>query len=84
MHMVCAAVFFVIELKLQNIFYVPITLLHISLQCNLPCLDECIQMAETVYADGDIFRAVKYYLLSSEPEKALPIGISFVKGQFYQ
>lgn len=38
-------------------------------------------MAETSYADGDIFQAVKYHLLSSEPEKALPIGISFVKEQ---
>uniref|UniRef100_A0A6I8SY67 WD repeat domain 17 n=1 Tax=Xenopus tropicalis TaxID=8364 RepID=A0A6I8SY67_XENTR len=51
------------------------------IQCDLPCLEECAQLADRSHADGDIFQAVKYFLLSSEPEKALPIGINFVKEQ---
>lgn len=39
-----------------------------------------MRLAETTEADGDIFETIKYYLLSSEPEKALPIGIQYVKG----
>uniref|UniRef100_A0A8C5PQP5 WD repeat domain 17 n=2 Tax=Leptobrachium leishanense TaxID=445787 RepID=A0A8C5PQP5_9ANUR len=50
-------------------------------KCNLPSLEECIQLADTSHEDGSIFDAVKYYLLSAEPEKALPIGIQFVKDQ---
>ncbi|CAH2300469.1 Hypothetical predicted protein [Pelobates cultripes] len=50
-------------------------------KCNLQSLEECTQLAETSHADGNIFDTVKYYLLSSEPEKALPIGIQFVKEQ---
>ncbi|XP_075716349.1 WD repeat-containing protein 17 isoform X1 [Rhinoderma darwinii] len=50
-------------------------------KCNLPSMEECSQLAETCHGDGDIFQAVKYYLLSSEPEKALPVGISYVKEQ---
>lgn len=41
-----------------------------------------MQLAETAHADGNIFETVKYYLLSQEPEKALPIGIDFIKGKF--
>ncbi|KAK1174855.1 WD repeat-containing protein 17 isoform X1 [Acipenser oxyrinchus oxyrinchus] len=50
-------------------------------RCNLPSLEECLELAETAYNDGEIFQAVKYYLLSSEPQKALPIGIQFAKEQ---
>ncbi|XP_032774664.1 WD repeat-containing protein 17 [Rattus rattus] len=49
-------------------------------KCNLPPAEECIQLAETAQADGNVFETIKYYLLSQEPEKALPIGIDFVKG----
>lgn len=49
-------------------------------QCGLPTVEECKELAESAYADGESFQAVKYYLLSPEPEKALPIGISYVKG----
>uniref|UniRef100_A0A5F4W4L7 WD repeat domain 17 n=1 Tax=Callithrix jacchus TaxID=9483 RepID=A0A5F4W4L7_CALJA len=48
-------------------------------KCKLPTVEECMQLAETAHADDNIFETVKYYLLSQEPEKALPIGISFVK-----
>ncbi|OXB84140.1 UNVERIFIED_CONTAM: hypothetical protein H355_012258 [Colinus virginianus] len=50
-------------------------------KCNLPNVEECMRLAETTEADGDIFETIKYYLLSSEPEKALPIGIQYVKEQ---
>ncbi|XP_021512403.1 WD repeat-containing protein 17 isoform X1 [Meriones unguiculatus] len=49
-------------------------------KCKLPPAEECIQLAETAHADGNVFETIKYYLLSQEPEKALPIGIDFVKG----
>ncbi|XP_064418266.1 WD repeat-containing protein 17 isoform X2 [Latimeria chalumnae] len=50
-------------------------------KCNLPSLEECLQLAEAAHNDGDIFQAVKYYLSSPEPEKALPIGILYIKDQ---
>ncbi|NWH72080.1 WDR17 protein, partial [Piaya cayana] len=50
-------------------------------KCNLPDVEECMRLAETIQADGDIFETIKYYLLSTEPEKALPIGIQYVKEQ---
>ena len=50
-------------------------------QCNLPDVEECMRLAETIRADGDIFETMKYYLLSTEPENALPIGIQYVKGR---
>lgn len=49
-------------------------------QCGLPSLEECKELAESAQSEGEIFQAVKYYLLSLEPEKALPIGITYVKG----
>lgn len=51
-------------------------------QCGLPSLEECKELAENAHAEGEIFQAVKNYLLSPEPEKALPIGITYVKGEF--
>ncbi|XP_074085041.1 WD repeat-containing protein 17 isoform X5 [Macrotis lagotis] len=50
-------------------------------KCNLPSIEECTGLAEAALADGNIFETIKYYLLSKEPEKALPIGIRFVKEQ---
>ncbi|KFQ01276.1 WD repeat-containing protein 17, partial [Leptosomus discolor] len=50
-------------------------------KCNLPDVEECMRLAETIQADGDVFETIKYYLLSTEPEKALPIGIQYVKEQ---
>ncbi|XP_051025565.1 WD repeat-containing protein 17 [Acomys russatus] len=49
-------------------------------KCNLPPVEECMQLAESARADGNVFETIKYYLLSQEPEQALPIGIDFVKG----
>ncbi|XP_040274621.1 WD repeat-containing protein 17 isoform X2 [Bufo bufo] len=48
-------------------------------KCNLPSTEECSQLAENCHGEGDIFQAVKYYLLSSESEKALPVGINYIK-----
>ncbi|KAF4026085.1 hypothetical protein G4228_018257 [Cervus hanglu yarkandensis] len=50
-----------------------------NIECKLPTVEECMQLAETAHADGKIFETIKYYLLSQEPEKALPIGIDFIK-----
>uniref|UniRef100_A0A8C9SIQ9 WD repeat domain 17 n=1 Tax=Scleropages formosus TaxID=113540 RepID=A0A8C9SIQ9_SCLFO len=50
-------------------------------KCSLPSLEECQGLAESAAADGDVFQAAKFYLLSSEPERALAIGITFVKEQ---
>ncbi|XP_036619356.1 WD repeat-containing protein 17 isoform X4 [Trichosurus vulpecula] len=50
-------------------------------KCNLPTIEECTGLAETALADGNVFETIKYYLLSKEPEKALPIGIHFIKQQ---
>uniref|UniRef100_A0A3B3SDE3 WD repeat domain 17 n=1 Tax=Paramormyrops kingsleyae TaxID=1676925 RepID=A0A3B3SDE3_9TELE len=46
-------------------------------KCSLPCLEECNNLAEAALADEDTFQAVKYLLLSSEPERALPVGLAF-------
>lgn len=41
-----------------------------------------MQLAEAARAEGNVFETIKYYLLSEEPEKALPFGIDFMKGKF--
>lgn len=50
-------------------------------QCSLPDVEECMQLAESAEAQGDTFEIIKYYLLTVEPEKALPVGIQYVKGR---
>ncbi|XP_060780872.1 WD repeat-containing protein 17 isoform X1 [Neoarius graeffei] len=50
-------------------------------KCGLPSLEECKGLAEEAHSQGEILQAVKYHLLSPEPEKALPIGIAFIKEQ---
>lgn len=52
----------------------------LSLKCGLPSLEECKALAEEAMCEGDLFSAVKFHLLSSEPETALHIGIDHVKG----
>ncbi|KAK1341732.1 hypothetical protein QTO34_016480 [Cnephaeus nilssonii] len=52
---------------------------EMTISCKLPTVEECMQLAETAHADGRVFEAVKYFLLSPEPEKALSVGIDFVK-----
>uniref|UniRef100_A0A667WAL4 WD repeat domain 17 n=1 Tax=Myripristis murdjan TaxID=586833 RepID=A0A667WAL4_9TELE len=49
-------------------------------RCGLPPLDECKSLGEAAMSEGDLFSAVKFHLLSSEPENALHIGIDHVKG----
>eukprot|EP00064_Thunnus_orientalis_P006984 superscaffoldBa00000751_g7003 len=50
-------------------------------RCGLPSLEECKALAEEAMCEGDLFSAVKFHLLSSEPENALQIGIDHVKEQ---
>lgn len=52
----------------------------VFLQCGLPSLEECKDLAEEAQSQGEILQAVKYHLLGPEPEKALPIAIALVKG----
>lgn len=52
----------------------------LSFKCGLPSLEECKALAEAALCEGDLFSAVKFHLLSSEPENALHIGIDHVKG----
>lgn len=52
----------------------------LSFKCGLPSLEECRALAEAAICEGDFFSAVKFHLLSSEPETALHIGIDHVKG----
>ncbi|XP_061439644.1 WD repeat-containing protein 17 isoform X7 [Rhineura floridana] len=48
-------------------------------KCNLPDVEECMHLADVAQTEGNIFGSIKYYLLTIEPEKALPIGIHYVK-----
>lgn len=50
-------------------------------RCGLPSLEECKALAEAAMNEGDLFSAVKFHLLSPEPENALQIGINHVKEQ---
>nr|XP_056711232.1 WD repeat-containing protein 17 isoform X2 [Euleptes europaea] len=50
-------------------------------KCSLPDVEECMQLAQTAETEGNTFGSIKYYLLTIEPEKALPIGIKYVKEQ---
>lgn len=59
---------------------VSIILCCLSIKCGLPSLDECKALAEAAMCEGDLFSAVKFHLLSSEPENGLHIGIDHVKG----
>lgn len=55
----------------------------LSFKCGLPSLEECKALAEAAMCEGDLFSAVKFHLLSSEPENALWIGLDHVKGIGY-
>lgn len=73
-----------ISLHLREVFeYFSNFLAKCVFQCNLPDVEECMRLAETIQADGDVFETIKYYLLSTEPEKALPVGIQYVKGMYW-
>nr|XP_060635588.1 WD repeat-containing protein 17 [Anolis sagrei ordinatus] len=48
-------------------------------KCSLPDVEECMQLAEAAQMEGNTFESIKYFLLTIEPEKALPIGIQYVK-----
>uniref|UniRef100_A0A3Q1GCY8 WD repeat domain 17 n=1 Tax=Acanthochromis polyacanthus TaxID=80966 RepID=A0A3Q1GCY8_9TELE len=50
-------------------------------RCQLPSMEECKRLAAAAEHDGDLFSAVKFHLLSCEPEDALQIGIQHVKEQ---
>lgn len=57
-----------------------VTVSVFSFKCGLPSLEECRTLAEAAVWEGDLFSAVKFHLLSSEPADALRMGIDHVKG----
>ncbi|XP_077983757.1 WD repeat-containing protein 17-like [Glandiceps talaboti] len=48
-------------------------------RAGLPNLEECLKKAEAAQQAGDVFNAVKYFLLSPTPDLALEIGLTEVK-----
>ncbi|KAM8842635.1 WD repeat-containing protein 17 isoform 2-T2 [Synchiropus picturatus] len=50
-------------------------------RCGLPPLEECHALADKALSGGDLITALKFYLLSPEPEQALHIGLDHVKEQ---
>ncbi|XP_064637319.1 WD repeat-containing protein 17-like isoform X2 [Lineus longissimus] len=48
-------------------------------KAGLPGMEESSQQAELLQTDGDVHEAIRLYLLSTCPEKALKIGLKFVK-----
>lgn len=60
------------------------------LQAELPSLDECLERAETQQracagageadAAARVADTVSMFLLSTQPERALPVGLAFVQG----
>uniref|UniRef100_A0A8C4RB88 WD repeat domain 17 n=1 Tax=Eptatretus burgeri TaxID=7764 RepID=A0A8C4RB88_EPTBU len=48
-------------------------------KCNLPSLEECALLAQSLHEQGDVLQTVRYTLLSPAPETALEMGLAFVK-----
>lgn len=70
----------------NNILMIIVTMIIccLSFKCGLPSIEECKALAETAMCEGDLFSAVKFHLLSSEPDIALRIGLDHVKGNGYR
>ncbi|KAG7282286.1 hypothetical protein CRUP_024254, partial [Coryphaenoides rupestris] len=50
-------------------------------RCGLPPLEECKNLAEESMSEGDLFSAVKFYLLCDEPQNALSIGLQHIRAR---
>ncbi|XP_028305170.1 WD repeat-containing protein 17 isoform X2 [Gouania willdenowi] len=50
-------------------------------KCGLPLMEDCSSLAEAAACGGDFLSAVKFHLLSEEPENGLEVGIAHVKEQ---
>uniref|UniRef100_A0A3P9JTL4 Gem-associated protein 5 TPR domain-containing protein n=1 Tax=Oryzias latipes TaxID=8090 RepID=A0A3P9JTL4_ORYLA len=59
----------------------PAEIQQLHQKCGLPAPEDCGSLAEEALRDGDLFSALELHLLSSEPERALQIGIAHVKEQ---
>uniref|UniRef100_A0A3P8W9Z8 WD repeat domain 17 n=1 Tax=Cynoglossus semilaevis TaxID=244447 RepID=A0A3P8W9Z8_CYNSE len=59
----------------------PAEINHLHERCGLPPSEECKALAEAAMSEGDLFSAVKFHLLSPEPENALQLGIDHIKEQ---
>ena len=49
------------------------------IKAGLPTIKECTERAQELEANGDV-DCIKYYLLSSTPERALELGITKITG----
>ncbi|XP_029356103.1 WD repeat-containing protein 17 [Echeneis naucrates] len=49
--------------------------------CGVPDSEECEALAEAARSEGDLFSTAQFLLLGPEPERALSIGIQYVKDQ---
>lgn len=67
-------------LMLLTVVMITVIMSCLSFKCGFPSLEECKALAEAAMYEGDLFSAVKFHLLSSEPENALQIGIDHIKG----
>uniref|UniRef100_A0A3B3IF86 Gem-associated protein 5 TPR domain-containing protein n=1 Tax=Oryzias latipes TaxID=8090 RepID=A0A3B3IF86_ORYLA len=59
----------------------PAEIQQLHQKCGLPAPEDCGSLAEDALRDGDLFSALELHLLSSEPERALQIGVAHVKEQ---
>lgn len=83
MCLLCCIILFYFMLIFFNVYtitYDKNSLCFVFPQCGLPSLEECKDLAEEAQSQGEILQAVKYHLVSAEPEKALTVGIAFIKG----
>lgn len=69
-----------ISLMILTVVMITVIMCCLSFKCGLPSLEECKALAEAAMNEGDLFSAVKFHLLSSDPENALRIGIEHIKG----
>ncbi|CAH1777058.1 unnamed protein product [Owenia fusiformis] len=50
-------------------------------KAGLPSMQKCLKKAETLLSQSSPEDCVKYYILSTQPEKALDVGLEHIKGQ---
>ena len=45
-------------------------------------MDDCVKKAEKLHRNGKLLESVQYYLLSTQPDVGLQIGVEHVKGDY--
>lgn len=54
----------------------------ISLQAGLPVMELCVEKAQQLESSSNVLDCVKFYLLSTFPEKGLKVGLEYIKGKW--